>query len=200
MSLQLSEADLGNPDALAQKIMTLAEIVVRKHFYASENEKEDLRSIGILKAYTMLSEGNFDNSKGNLATYLYTGMRNDMHNYLYHQNKFNLTDIDNLIEDGSEDTYFQDDTVYLEYGLVHSVCIKFFPAFGDAIEADVIETLKNLGYTITGMIASECDRALSCCNDILLDRYGKEAKEDIIGRLVGLIIWKRCERGESYGS
>lgn len=197
MSLQLSEADLGNPDVLAQKIMTLAEIVVRKHFYASENEKEDLRSIGILKAYTLLAEGNFDSSKGNLATFLYTGMRNDMHNYLYHQNKFNLTDVDTLQEDGSEDTYFQDDAVYLEYGLIHSVCIHFFPAFGDAIEGDVINTLKKLGYTIVGMVASESDHALSCYNDILIDKYGQAVKDDIIGRLVGLIIWKRQERGDS---
>ena len=48
MGLQLSEKDLHNEDVLAKKLITLAEIIVRKHFYASVNEKEDLVSIGTI--------------------------------------------------------------------------------------------------------------------------------------------------------
>ena len=50
MALQLSEEDLVNEEVLASKLVTLAEIVVRKHFYASVSEKDDLVSIGVLKA------------------------------------------------------------------------------------------------------------------------------------------------------
>ena len=59
MSLHLSEKDLENPDVLANKLITLAEIVVRKHFYSSSHEKEDLVSIGVLKALSMINDGNF---------------------------------------------------------------------------------------------------------------------------------------------
>ena len=107
MALHLSEKDLGNPDVLAGKLITLAEIVVRKHFYSSINEKEDLVSIGVLKALNMINDGKFSKKKGNFATFIYTGMRNDMHNYLYHQNKFNLVDIDTMIDSGSGDFYFE---------------------------------------------------------------------------------------------
>ena len=145
MALHLSEKDLGNPDVLANKLITLAEIVVRKHFYSSSHEKEDLVSIGVLKALSMINDGNFSTKKGNFATFIYTGMRNDMHNYLYHQNKFNLVDIDTMIENGSGDFYFEKESCTIEYGIIHAVCMKFERSFGGFLEDKVISVLSENG-------------------------------------------------------
>ena len=59
MALQLYEDDLLNEEVLSTKLITLAEIIVRKHFYASREDKEDLVSIGVLKAVRMIHSDNF---------------------------------------------------------------------------------------------------------------------------------------------
>ena len=195
MSLQLSEADLHNQDILAKKLITLAEIVVRKHFYVSVNEKEDLVSVGVLKALSMINSGTFSESKGNFATFIYTGMRNDMHNYLYHQNKFNTIDIEEMVDEGRDDNYFQNREYLIEYSLIHSVCMQFSRAFGDSLEYHLIKQMALDGYTIIGI---KKDRSIIVGeNDILLDRYSDEVKDDIIDRLIGIILWKKREHSMS---
>ena len=67
MALQLSEEDLVNEEVLASKLVTLAEIVVRKHFYASVSEKDDLVSIGVLKSLSMIGDQKFVKLNGNLG-------------------------------------------------------------------------------------------------------------------------------------
>lgn len=193
MSLQLSEKDLENQDVLAEKLITLAEIVVRKHFYASLQDKEDLVSIGVLKALTMISSGNWDKSKGNFMTYIYTGMRNDMHNYLYHENKFDTTDLDVLSDRGKEDEYFESDEVFMSYSLIHSVCLNFIPSFGDNIERLVLLELEEMGYVIKGRV--EPVSAYSYCCDLVVDEYGEDAQKDIVSRIIGIILWKKKEYG-----
>lgn len=192
MSLQLSEKDIENQDVLAEKLITLAEIVVRKHFYASLQDKEDLVSIGVLKALTMISKGKWDKGKGNFMTYIYTGMRNDMHNYLYHENKFDTTNLEALSDRGQDDKYFEPDEVYMSYSLIHSVCLNFIPSFGDEIERLVLVELEEMGYTIKGRLVSE-ESEYSYCSDLVTDEYGKEAKEDIVSRIIGIILWKKRE-------
>lgn len=193
MSLQLSEKDLENQDVLAEKLITLAEIVVRKHFYASLQDKEDLVSIGVLKALTMISSGNWDKSKGNFMTYIYTGMRNDMHNYLYHENKFDTTDLDVLSDRGKDDEYFESDEVFMSYSLIHSVCLNFIPSFGDNIERLVLIALEEMGYVIKGRV--ESSSAYSYCCDLVVDEYGEDAQKDIVSRIIGIILWKKKEYG-----
>lgn len=193
MSLHLSEKDLENQDLLANKLITLAEIVVRKHFYSSINEKEDLVSIGVLKALTMINEGNFSKKKGNFATFIYTGMRNDMHNYLYHQNKFNLVDIDTMIDSGSGDFYFEDESCTIEYGIIHAVCMRFSRSIGDFLEDYVISVLSDNGYCVVGMGDSR-PHAHNFCKEGISKKYDKETLEDIISRVVGIVLWKKRER------
>lgn len=193
MSLHLSEKDLENPDVLANKLITLAEIVVRKHFYSSSHEKEDLVSIGVLKALSMINDGNFSTKKGNFATFIYTGMRNDMHNYLYHQNKFNLVDIDTMIESGSGDLYFEKESCTIEYGIVHVVCMKFERSFGGFLEDKVISVLSENGYIIVGM-GELYSHAHGFCKDGSSDRFSEDLIEDIVSRVVGLILWKKKEK------
>ena len=195
MSLQLTSKDLENPDILGRKLITLAEIIIRKHFYASVNEKDDLVSIGLVKAYSMLQDNKFSSSRGNICTYLYTGMRNDMHNYLYHQNKFNLVDISCMIGTGVDDSYFEEDSYCIPYSVVHIVCMKFVKVFGEGIESDVIQRLTDVGFTVTGMVERDKNikKRFVCRNDVLLDCFGIEAKEDVINRIVGLVLWKKKE-------
>ncbi len=195
MSLQLTSADLENPDILGRKLITLAEIIIRKHFYASVNEKDDLVSVGLVKAFSMLNDNKFNKDRGNICTYLYTGMRNDMHNYLYHQNKFNLTDISSMIDTGVDDGYFEEEYFSIPYSVVHIVCMKFIKVFGEGIEADVLQRLKEVGFTITGKAESNPNIKVRyvCRNDVLLDCFGQEVKDDVVNRIVGLVIWKKKE-------
>ena len=173
-------------------MITLAEIVFRKHFYASSEEKEDLVSVGVLKAVKMINDNIFDKSKGNFATLIYTGMRNDMHNYLYHKNKFDLISLDCLLEEGKDDTYFERDVIALDYSIVHNVCLFFIKNFGDIIEERVISILEDIGFEIifTDDMKNYRDNNYVCSNDILTETYGKSVSEDMANRIVGLILWK----------
>lgn len=190
--LQLTERDLQNPDELGEKLMQLAEIIIRKHFYASYKDKDDLVSEGVLKALTLIDEGKWDRSKGSFVSFIYTGMRNSIHNYLYHQNKFPLIDPESLRDDGIEDLYFSDTECPISYGLVHSVCMKFFNAFGQGIEDSVIEKLKELGYTVQGRVQEpHYPRGYS---SIISERYDDVTEDDIVGRLIGIILWKKKDR------
>lgn len=190
--LQLNEKDVQHPEVLGEKLMQLAEIIVRKHFYASYKDKDDLVSEGVLKALTMIDEGKWDRSKGSFLSFIYTGMRNSIHNYLYHQNKFPLVDPESLKETGIDDLYFSDTECPISYGLVHSVCMKFFNAFGQGIEDSVIRQLELLGYVIEGRVQeSQYPRGYS---SIIHERYEDVTEADIVGRLIGIILWKKRDK------
>ena len=189
--MTLTEEDIKNPDVLGEKLITLAEIVIRKHFYASLREKDDLVSVGVLKALTLIEKGEWAKSKGAFHNYIYSGMRNDMHNYLYHQNKFSLVDDESMPESGSDDKYF-DDGLCVDYTLIHSVCIRFENVFGSSLESKVIRCMQELGISIQGMRDNLSEtHDLVYCNNVVQDEYGKDAEDDIIGRIIGIILWKR---------
>lgn len=184
MALQLYEDDLNNEEVLSKKLITLAEIIVRKHFYASTADKDDLVSIGVLKAIRMIHSDNFRSDKGNLCTFLYTGMRNDIHNYLYHKNKFDTVDIDNTFDDGGKsDFYFEDEVAKIDYSLIHLVCMKFSRQFGNFIEDEIIKKLKYYGFIIDGYIES-CSNEVK---DVLVD---EAYKDEVIQRALGLLFWE----------
>ena len=191
MILQLTEDDIKDPDVLGEKLTTLAEIIVRKHFYASWKDKDDLVSVGVLKALTLIHNGSWTRAKGSFVNYIYSGMRNDMHNYLYHQNKFSFVDNESLPEIGFDDLYFEDAGCDIEYSIIHSVCMNFSGSFGDSVELRVLEEMEELGFIIKGM--GKESHTLMCCNNILRDNYGEEVESDMIGRLIGLILWKKRE-------
>ena len=183
MALQLYEDDLNNEEVLSEKLITLAEIIVRKHFYASTADKDDLVSIGVLKAIRMIHSDNFRSDKGNLCTFLYTGMRNDIHNYLYHKNKFETVDIDNTFDDGGKsDFYFEEEVAKIDYSLVHLICMKFSKQFGNFIEDEIIKKLKYYGFTIDGFVDKECSN-----KEVRVD---DSYKEDVVQRALGLLFWE----------
>jgi len=188
----MSEEDLKDPDVLGKKLMTLVEIVISRHYYASQSYIDDLRSVGLVKAMSLIHEGNFDKSKGNFVTYLYTGIRNDLHNHLYHLNKIETVDLDVLINQGEEDKYFADiEEVPISYSLIHTVCMDFMSVFGNNIETLIIKNLEEMGYTVKGR--KDTNPTFMYVYDPIIEEYGVEAEEDIISRIIGIILWKKHE-------
>ena len=114
-----------------------------------------------------------------------------MHNYLYHQNKFSLVDDENMPESGSDDKYF-DEGLCVDYSIIHDVCISFENVFGSSLESKVISCMRELGMSIQGMRDESLDsHALVYCNNLVKDIYGKDIEDDIVGRVIGIILWKR---------
>ena len=195
MALNLTEKDIDNPEILGEKLFTLAEIVISKHFYASmQRHFDDLRSVAVLKAIRVIRGGFFDKRKGNFASLIYSSMRNEIHNHLYHENKKDSVNLDVLMCKGEEDKYFTEDnsTVYLSYSLIHSVCLSFISSFGENVENLVINKLTDLGYSIKGRKSNNLP-AFSYSYDPIKEEYGKDCEEDIISRIIAIILWKRKE-------
>lgn len=193
MALKLSESDLENPEVLGEKLMVLTEIVISRHFYASGYLFEDLCSIGVVKALSMIRDGHFDRSKGNFVSFLYTGIRNEVHNFLYHENKKDTDPIDNVLNQGKDDDYFSDGgKVYISYSLVHLVCMSFTKTFGENIENLVISQLEEMGYYIKGRKLDNFT-AFTYVYNLIEEEYGKEAEDEVVSRIIGIILWKRKE-------
>ena len=78
----------ANNNSVEAMITNIVNVVFRIHFYYINNYdlEQDLKQEGYLKAYELLAEGNYDPNK-NLRTFIYTGVRNAMTNYIYHNKK-----------------------------------------------------------------------------------------------------------------
>lgn len=195
MALNLTEKDIENPEVLGEKLFTLTEIIISRHFYASSSQHfDDMRSIGVLKALEVINKGHFDSSKGHFASFIYFHVRNEIHNFLYHENKRKHADLDTLIDKGEDDKYFEcDGKIYLSYSLVHCVCMSFMKVFGENIENLVINQLMDMDFEIEGRVVND-NHAFIYNYDPIEAEYGKEAEEEIISRLIGIILWKRNEK------
>ncbi len=139
------ESCLSDDLLLYQKLCDLSSIIITRHFYANIKEKEDLVSVGVTKALTMLNDGYWDASKGKLMSFLYTGMRNEMHNYLYRISREVLYDeyYEESYLDGSLD---EPDILALDFKYVDEVCL-FFSAYGD-LRDYVIMNLEENGFKV----------------------------------------------------
>ena len=86
---------MNNLNSVESMIHNIVTVVFRIHFYYVKDPdlEMDLKQEGYLKAYELLASGNYDPSK-NLRTFIYTGVRNAMTNYMYHHNKENHTDLE----------------------------------------------------------------------------------------------------------
>lgn len=185
MSLMLTEDDLQHPEILGEKLLNLAEIVVRKHFYASYNMLDDLRSVAVLKAMKSIREGKYDKSKGAFYNYIYTGMRNEIHNFLYHENKYVPVEDMQKYDVSKEIEYFQEsDVCEIDIRIVSLVCDKF-KSFGD-VRYLVVSMLKDMGFSIRG----ECSEG-SC---LIEEVYGEGTLDSTIGKLCGCVVWEAVSR------
>lgn len=145
-------------EAMIQNIVT---VVFRIHFYyvTDYDLEQDLKQEGYLKAYELLAEGNYDPNK-NLRTFIYTGVRNAMTNYMYHAKKEMHTDLDTIstqswqkyelvTSDGywKNKVYIENDDVINDYDIdltiVYEICNKY-SMFGDYLNI-ILKELKTLG-------------------------------------------------------
>ena len=135
-------------NSVESMINNIVTVVFRIHFYyISDYDLEmDLKQEGYLKAYSLLAEGNYDPSK-NLRTFIYTGVRNAMTNYMYHVRKENHDDLELVssqlwqsYKDVTSDDYWNGKLFYrdeessdLDVLLVKEICDKYI-MFGDYFE------------------------------------------------------------------
>ena len=135
-------------NSVESMINNIVTVVFRIHFYyVTDYDLEmDLKQEGYLKAYSLLKEGNYDPSK-NLRTFIYTGVRNAMTNYMYHVRKESHEDLDLVVSqswqsyrDVTSDDYWNGKLFYrdnesndLDVLLVKEVCDKYI-MFGDYFE------------------------------------------------------------------
>lgn len=158
-----------------ENLITLSEVVSNTHYsYVSATDKEDLRSVGVLKALGLLKNGDFDPARSSLKNYLYTGMRNEMKNYLYKNSKDVAVDDEimmginedksSTIESNMSITDISDELIMNTVGWL----LK-----GDRTLDKVKASLKHIGF------------------DVDYDGKGEMFKE--VEKEVCLVIWKRLK-------
>lgn len=91
--------------SIGDMIDNIVEVVLNTHYnyITDEDTRLDLMQEGYLKAYELLKTGTYD-PRRNLRNYLYTGVRNAMQNYLYHDRKEDhqdLEDVEIYLESGN---------------------------------------------------------------------------------------------------
>lgn len=75
-------------------------IVLNKHFSkVRPDKKEDLKQLGWYKVFKTFKQGQFDPSRSSLKNYLYTGIRNEMGNFITKGSREQLVD-NTLLEAG----------------------------------------------------------------------------------------------------
>ena len=111
-------------------IYDMIENIVSVVFYNYNNYitdptlKDDLFQQGYLKAYELLNNGNYDPSMS-LRNYIFTGVRNEMHNMLYHINKVQMVDLEKLDKYDNIVGYHEMGDYEVEEEFVKEICDKF---------------------------------------------------------------------------
>ncbi len=137
---------LDDDELLYKNLSDLCSIIISRHFYANHNEREDLMSVGIIKALEMLNAGHWDPFKGRLMSFLYSGIRNDMHNYLYRVSREVLCD--EYHDDSRNSVSIEDsDVLSIDYKLIDEVCSFFSDAYGDMRDF-VVMNLEDNGFRV----------------------------------------------------
>ena len=176
-------------------IHNIVTVVFRIHFYYIKDPdlEMDLKQEGYLKAYELLASGNYDPSK-NLRTFIYTGVRNAMTNYMYHYNKESHTDLELITnqmwqryESVTMDGYWEGKIFYtnesikdnhtIDLETVYSICDKY-SMFGD-YSSIIINELNKLGI---------CDSYIDNIDNI--DNYNNFIKDTIIGEIIYTMLRK----------
>lgn len=163
-----------------EDILDLADIIIAKHFYInSALEKEDLKSIGVLKALEALNNGIFDKSKGSIKNYCYTGMRNEMKNYLYRMSKLVAVSDDALTTNTGE---LVDISNQFDSGLIKIKQEDIRKFLGRVPEEEyfVIDALKRMGFNVVISTPVKGSREFP-------------VDKERVNFILCLIIWSRLE-------
>ncbi len=185
MSFNLCENDLRDEQLLSEKLMDLASIVFTRHFYANYDEREDLISVGVLKALSLLEEGNFVSSKGKLLSFLYTGMRNEMHNYIYRISREVICEDSFIDNNYCSPEEYESSFLDIDYKAVKKVCLNFI-SYGDL--GDIVSyTLMDMGFKVLNFNSSTENK------QVLDGWFSEDFYRDLINRICGVVIWERQE-------
>ena len=180
-----------NSNSVQSMIQNIVTVVFRIHFYyiTDKDLEQDLKQEGFLKAYELLAGGNYDPNK-NLRTFIYTGVRNAMTNYIYHSKKEIHEDLDMIenplwqrYENITMDNYYQGKIFYvdeyllnnkLESSIIDNICNKYL-FFGD-YKGLVYTKLNSLGIDVEGSkyeVLSEYDNFIlsSIIGEILWNMF-----------------------------
>lgn len=185
---------MNNSSSVESMIHNIVTVVFRIHFYYIKDQdlEMDLKQEGYLKAYELLATGNYDPSK-NLRTFIYTGVRNAMTNYMYHHNKESHVDLETITsqmwqryENVTMDGYWEGKIFYnnesiknkyeIDLSIIYDICDKY-KMFGDYFNI-VINELHNLGV---------CNLKLEVDKNF---KYNNFIKNSIIGEIIYSTIKK----------
>ncbi len=167
--------------SLYDMVDNIVHVVFNTHFsYVTERElKRDLMQVGYLKAYELLGNGNYDPSMS-LRNFLYTGIRNEMHNTLYHLGKIPTVSLDSGL-----DLYenivgcYQTSEFSVQEEVVMEVCSKF---------------LKHGNYF--PIVANYLHKLGILCGE---DYSVSEVNDDLTDSIITLTLWRLYENEVANG-
>lgn len=120
-----------NPERLYANLRKLALIVLHCHysFIRDESTQEDLISEAVSKAWELLASGTFDPKRSSIRNYCYSGMRNQMQNYVYKSTRsiavpevFDTLESCKSRDEESDIPY----NAYVDEDLLYLVCDKYY--------------------------------------------------------------------------
>lgn len=153
----------------------LCDIVLNVHYsYVLPVDREDLVSVGVIKALELLKAGCFDVERSSLKNYLYTGIRNEMKNYIY-KNRGKDTVVDDEIltginEDKINSIDYTDDTITISDEMLKPYLDRFSKRV-DNLEFKLKSSLFDMGFIVTG-------------------EFERKSYEEV-SKIICLIIWKK---------
>lgn len=162
-------------EEVTDELQQLAEIVCNNHFsYVGYHDREDLIYEGLAKGIELIRSKRFDPNYGApLMNFVYTGMRNEMTNYLYAKKR--EYPVEEFYGDQDMSTEIIIDGYNVECEWLESVTENFKRRWGD-YTGILIDSLKDMGFNVKG-------------NTKRFDRI-KKYKNSLLNKLVVLAIWK----------
>ena len=161
-------------------LYSLARIVIFRHFNYINNEvKQDLIAEGVLKALKMIKANYFDPTKSQtgVKNFLYTGMRNEMTNYLYRTRREILVDDFTTIKSDKLVCH-----VFVRCTIDYNKLKEYFQEYCNRFvncTYEVAITLKQKGFEVINL--DESDSPIFT---------GKRVKASMVNKLVCLMIWR----------
>jgi len=166
-------------------ILEMVENIVQVVFYTYYNYikdpelKADLFQIGYLKAYELLNNGNYDPTMS-FRNFIYTGVRNEMHNALYHINKMHTVNLDQLDKYDNVIGYHDTGDYNIELSFIRQLCNQF-KRHGDYFPS-VVNYLINLG--------------IINCSKLEED---KRIDDKMLEGIVTFVLWELFEKERDNG-